>query len=71
MDTADKEYVQRCCDGHPEDFRMLVGRYQGLLVTPGRRMQRRFLPEALKQSHRSAASIYKANCEPCRPIIFL
>jgi outer membrane lipoprotein-sorting protein len=35
MDTADKEYVQRCCDGHPEDFRMLVGRYQGLLVTPG------------------------------------
>jgi len=31
MDIADKEYVQRCCDGHPEDFRMLVYRYQGLL----------------------------------------
>ena len=33
MDTADKEYVQRCCDGHPEDFRELVGRYQGLLLS--------------------------------------
>jgi len=31
MAIADKVYVQRCCDGHPEDFRMLVYRYQGLL----------------------------------------
>jgi RNA polymerase sigma-70 factor, ECF subfamily len=28
MDLTDKEYVQRCCDGHPEDFRILVHRYQ-------------------------------------------
>jgi RNA polymerase sigma-70 factor, ECF subfamily len=28
MDLTDKEYVQRCCDGHPEDFRILVYRYQ-------------------------------------------
>ena len=28
MDLTDKEYVERCCDGHPEDFRVLVDRYQ-------------------------------------------
>ena len=28
MDVVDKEYVQRCRDGHPEDFRALVDRYQ-------------------------------------------
>jgi RNA polymerase sigma-70 factor (ECF subfamily) len=28
MDLTDKEYVLRCFDGHPEDFRMLVYRYQ-------------------------------------------
>ena len=28
MDIADKEYVQRCRNGHPEDFRFLVNRYQ-------------------------------------------
>ncbi len=28
MDLTDKEYVQRCCDGHPEDFTALVHRYQ-------------------------------------------
>ena len=27
MDLTDREYVQRCCDGHPEDFRILVYRY--------------------------------------------
>jgi RNA polymerase sigma-70 factor (ECF subfamily) len=32
MDYTDKEYVQRCRDGHPEDFRMLVCRYQGPLM---------------------------------------
>ncbi|HTS17495.1 MAG TPA: RNA polymerase sigma factor [Verrucomicrobiae bacterium] len=31
MDLTDKEYVQRCRDGHPDDFRMLVHRYQGPL----------------------------------------
>src|SRR5215469_6956661 len=28
MDLNDKEYVERCCDGHPDDFRQLVARYQ-------------------------------------------
>jgi RNA polymerase sigma-70 factor (ECF subfamily) len=28
MDLTDQEYVERCCDGHPEDFRVLVHRYQ-------------------------------------------
>ncbi|MGP8199985.1 MAG: RNA polymerase sigma factor [Limisphaerales bacterium] len=25
---TDKEHVERCCDGHPEDFGLLVDRYQ-------------------------------------------
>ena len=33
MDLADKEYVERCRDGHPEDFRLLVHRYQGPLFS--------------------------------------
>jgi RNA polymerase sigma-70 factor (ECF subfamily) len=28
METADKEYIQRCRNGRPEDFRFLVNRYQ-------------------------------------------
>lgn len=28
MDLTDKEYVERCRDGHPEDFGRLVDRYQ-------------------------------------------
>jgi RNA polymerase sigma-70 factor, ECF subfamily len=28
MELTDKEYVERCCDGHPEDFGLLVDRYQ-------------------------------------------
>jgi len=28
MEIADKEYIQRCRSGHPEDFRVLVNRYQ-------------------------------------------
>jgi len=28
MELTDKEYVERCCDGHPEDFGLLAGRYQ-------------------------------------------
>ncbi|HVM63124.1 MAG TPA: sigma-70 family RNA polymerase sigma factor [Verrucomicrobiae bacterium] len=31
MDLTDKEYVQRCRNGHADDFRMLVHRYQGPL----------------------------------------
>jgi RNA polymerase sigma-70 factor (ECF subfamily) len=28
MDTSDRDYVQRCRNGHTEDFRVLVNRYQ-------------------------------------------
>ena len=28
MELTDKEYVERCRDGHPEDFGLLVDRYQ-------------------------------------------
>jgi RNA polymerase sigma-70 factor, ECF subfamily len=28
MDQTDKEFVERCRDGHPEDFGLLVDRYQ-------------------------------------------
>jgi RNA polymerase sigma-70 factor (ECF subfamily) len=28
MNPTDKEYVERCRDGYPEDFRLLVHRYQ-------------------------------------------
>jgi len=52
MDIADKEYVQRCCDGHPEDFRMLVYRYQGLLSSylAGRLRNRAQVEEAAQES---------------------
>jgi RNA polymerase sigma-70 factor (ECF subfamily) len=33
MDLTDKEYVERCRDGHPEDFGLLVDRYQKLLFS--------------------------------------
>jgi RNA polymerase sigma-70 factor (ECF subfamily) len=52
MDIADKEYVQRCCDGHPEDFRMLVYRYQGLLSSylAGRLRDRSQVEDAVQES---------------------
>ena len=28
VDTTDKEHVERCRDGHPDDYRFLVERYQ-------------------------------------------
>ncbi|MHC4482506.1 MAG: RNA polymerase sigma factor [Planctomycetota bacterium] len=28
MGTTDKHYIERCLDGHPDDFRYLVRRYQ-------------------------------------------
>lgn len=31
MDKTDREYVERCRDGHADDFRFLVERYQGPL----------------------------------------
>jgi len=33
MDLTDKEYVEHCRDGHPEDFGLLVERYQKLLFS--------------------------------------
>ena len=32
MTETDKYYVERCLDGHPDDFRHLVRRYQPLLL---------------------------------------
>ena len=32
MTENDKYYVERCLDGHPDDFRYLVQRYQSILV---------------------------------------
>jgi RNA polymerase sigma-70 factor (ECF subfamily) len=32
MSETDKYYVERCLDGHPDDFRYLVRRYQGVLL---------------------------------------
>ncbi len=32
MPETDKYYVKRCLDGHPDDFRYLVRRYQGVLL---------------------------------------
>ena len=31
MEPTDQDYVARCLDGHPDDFRHLVLRYQGVL----------------------------------------
>ncbi len=32
MSDTDKYYIERCLDGHPDDFRYLVRRYQGVLL---------------------------------------
>jgi len=32
MNEMDQYYVERCLDGHPDDFRYLVRRYQGALL---------------------------------------
>ncbi|MHC4145550.1 MAG: RNA polymerase sigma factor, partial [Planctomycetota bacterium] len=32
MSETDKYYVERCLDGHPDDFRYLVRRYQAALL---------------------------------------
>ncbi len=32
MTENDKYYVERCLDGHPDDFRHLVQRYQSMLI---------------------------------------
>jgi RNA polymerase sigma-70 factor (ECF subfamily) len=32
MGTSDEYYIERCLDGHPDDFRYLVRRYQAVLL---------------------------------------
>ncbi|NQT01587.1 MAG: sigma-70 family RNA polymerase sigma factor [Planctomycetes bacterium] len=32
MSESDKYYIERCLDGHPDDFRHIVRRYQGVLL---------------------------------------
>src|ERR1035438_1974093 len=52
MDLTDKEYVQRCRDGHPDDFRLLVHRYQGPLFSylTGRLRDRSRAEDAAQES---------------------
>jgi RNA polymerase sigma-70 factor (ECF subfamily) len=52
MDLTDKEYVERCRDGQPEDFRLLVHRYQGPLFSwlAGRLRDHRLAEEAAQES---------------------
>jgi RNA polymerase sigma-70 factor, ECF subfamily len=66
MDIADKEYVQRCCDGHPEDFRMLVYRYQGLLSSylAGRLRDRSQVEDAAQESFVRAFTLLKRLRKP-------
>jgi len=32
MSETDKYYIERCLDGHPDDFRHIVRRYQAVLL---------------------------------------
>ena len=32
MSENDKYYIERCLDGHPDDFRYIIRRYQGVLM---------------------------------------
>jgi hypothetical protein len=32
MTENDRFYIERCLDGHPDDFRHLVRRYQSVLI---------------------------------------
>jgi DNA-directed RNA polymerase specialized sigma24 family protein len=52
MDLTDKEYVGRCRDGHQEDFRLLVDRYQKPLSAylAGRLWDGRQVEEAAQES---------------------
>src|SRR5208283_5694663 len=52
MDLTDKEYVERCRDGHQEDFRLLVDRYQKPLFAylAGRLRDGRQVEEAAQES---------------------
>lgn len=52
MNLTDKEYVERCRDGHPEDFSLLVDRYQKPLFSylAGRTQGGRDAEEAVQES---------------------
>jgi len=49
---VDKDYVERCLDGHPDDFRYLVRRYQAVLLgyLAGRLGSRDMAEEAAQES---------------------
>jgi RNA polymerase sigma-70 factor, ECF subfamily len=50
MDLTDQEYVERCRDGSPEDFRLLVRRYQRpLFAFITARLRDQFLAEEAAQ----------------------
>jgi len=52
MNLTDKEYVERCRDGHPEDYRLLVDRYQRPLFSflTGRVRDQMGAEEAVQES---------------------
>jgi len=52
MIDNDKYYVERCLDGHPDDFRYLVRRYQGVLLAnlAGKLVSRDMAEEASQEA---------------------
>ncbi len=52
MSDSDKYYVERCLDGHPDDFRFLVRRYQKALLAylAGRLYSLEMAEEAAQES---------------------
>lgn len=52
MGTSDKYYIERCLDGHSDDFRYLVRRYQGVLLAylAGQLVNRDMAEEAAQEA---------------------
>ena len=52
MGTTDKYYIERCLDGHADDFRHLIRRYQGPLLAhlAGRSKSRDLAEEAAQET---------------------
>ena len=52
MPENDKYYIKRCLDGHPDDFRHLIRRYQGVLLAhlAGHLSSRDWAEEALQET---------------------
>ena len=52
MKETDTHYIQSCCNGHPDDYRFLVQRYQGALLGHllGRLSNREQAEEAAQES---------------------